>query len=86
MSTERGRPTDTADQGHSADGYKERPEREISTVRPGGSEERDHDFDGTEQVGAGAPTDPKPPYAIMIVGTIVALVLLGLLVALLLAR
>lgn len=65
-------------------GTEERPARDISSSRPGGSEARDPSFDGSEQTGAGAPTDPKPPYAVMVIGGIVALALLGLLVALLL--
>lgn len=78
---------DRADEGARAQpafGTEERPEREISADRPGGSEARDPSFDGSEQTGAGAPTDPKPPYAVMVIGGIVALALLGLLVALLL--
>ncbi len=60
-------------------------DRAVSSNRPGGSEEQDERHDGSEGVGAATGASTRPPYAILILAVVAAVVILGLLV-LLLAR
>ena len=58
-------------------------DRAVSSNRPGGSEEQDERYDGTEGVGAATGASPRPPYAIVILAVVAAVVIIGLLVVLL---
>ena len=58
-------------------------DRGVSSNRPGGSEEQNKRYDGSERVGAATGASTRPPYAIMILAVVAAVVILGLLVLLL---
>lgn len=62
---------------------EQRPDREMSSDRSGGSEEQTSRFDGSREVSSTSPTASRPPYTLLIVAVVFAVVLLGLLLALL---
>ena len=75
-----------ADQGRSSDqehGIEADAERQVSTDRPGGSEERPGRYDGSHAVGPATGASTRPPYLIVILAVVVAIVILGGLVLLL---
>ena len=60
-------------------------DRPVSSNRPGGSEEQAERRDGSEGVGVATGASTRPPYAIVILAVVAAVVIIGLLV-LVLAR